>query len=437
MGLKRVLGTADATWIVAGNMIGAGIFVMPGLVAGHLPGAAWILLAWLSGGLLALGGAMVYGELGSRFPRAGGDYRFLHEAFGPLPAFLSGWAAFLLTFSAAASAMAIAAVHHLRQAFPALEELPGWAGGLAGAGLILVLTAANAAGVRVAGRTTLALTALPLVGLAGLLVVGLVVGVSGVHWPARPFAPPAGSPVAAFGSALVPVFFTYSGWNAAAYLGGEVRDARRNLPRALLIGTAAVASIYLAVNVVLVISLPAHELAGSTTPVADVARRLLGPAAERVLAVVIALAILGSANVTLMAGARIYYAMAGDGLGPPALARLNRAGVPGTALWTAGAWSALLAATGRFERLFAWSTLAILLLSSLTVVSLFILRRRPAAPDTFACPLYPLTPVVYLVAALGVAGASVLYDPPGAMWGTGLVLLGIPAYFVARRIGAR
>ena len=126
MGLKRVLGTADAAWIVAGNMIGAGIFVMPGQVANHLPGAAWILAAWGVGGLLALAGAMVYGELGSRYPRAGGDYRYLHEAFGPLPAFLSGWAAFTLTFSAAAAAMSIAALDHLREAFPPLTGLQGW-----------------------------------------------------------------------------------------------------------------------------------------------------------------------------------------------------------------------------------------------------------------------------------------------------------------------
>ena len=435
MGLRRVLSTADAAWIVTGNMVGAGIFVLPGSVAAHLPGAAWVLAAWLAGGVLALAGAMVYGELGSRYPRAGGDYRYLHEAFGPLPAFLSGWAAFLLTFSAAAAAMAIAALDHLHQALPVLEPLAGWPDRVAAAGVVLLLTVANAAGTRVAGRTTIALTALPILGLAGLFLAGLLSGVAEVHWPEHPLAAPEGLAVRAFGAALVPVFFAYSGWNAAAYLGGEMRDPRRSLPRALLIGTAAVTLLYVAVNAVLVVTLPGSELAGSSTAVAAAARRLLGPAAERVLAAVIALAILGSANVTLMAGARIYYAMAGDALGPPALARLNRAGVPGIALWTAGIWTAVLAASGQFERLVEWSTLAILLLSSLAVAALFVLRRRAADAKIYRCPLYPLTPAVYLVAAAGVAVASFFYDRSAALSGVALILLGVPAYFVARRLG--
>jgi len=156
MALKQVLGKADATWIGAGNMIGAGIFAMPGQVAGKLPGAAWILAAWAAGGGLALAGAMVYGELGSRLLAAGGDYRFVHEAFGPLPAFLSGWAAFVLTFSAAAAAMCITALDHVQAAFPILAALEGWPEGAAAAGVVLVLTRANTAGARVSGRATLA-----------------------------------------------------------------------------------------------------------------------------------------------------------------------------------------------------------------------------------------------------------------------------------------
>ena len=437
MGLKRVLGTTDAAWIVAGNMIGAGIFVMPGQVAGHLPGAAWFLAAWLAGGLLALAGAMVYGELGSRHPRAGGDYRYLHEAFGPLPAFLSGWAAFLLTFSAAAAAMAIAVLDHLRGAFPSLAGLEGWPAGLAAAGIVLLLTLANTAGALVAGRTTLAMTALPLVGLAGLFGIGLVVDPGQISLPAQPLAAPEGLWIVAFGSAMVPVFFTYSGWNGAAYLGGEMKGARRSLPRGLLLGTAAVTGIYLIINALLVVTLPPGELSGTTTAMADAARGVLGPSAERVLALVIALAILGSANVTLMAGARIYYAMARDGLGPRALSRLNRAGVPHIALWTSGAWTALLAASGQFEWLYGCATLAILLLSSLTVAGLFALRRRTSDPEIYRCPLYPVTPVLYLLASLGVAVSSFLYDPARAASGVGLVLLGIPAFFVVRRLRSR
>jgi APA family basic amino acid/polyamine antiporter len=421
--------------MVVGNMVGAGIFVTPGLVAGHLPGAAWLFGAWILGGLLALAGAAVYGELGSRYPEAGGDYRYLHEAFGPLPAFLNGWAAFLLTFSAAAAAMAIAAVGHLQQVVPGLEDAPVPYVRAAGVLVILVLTAVNAAGSRIAGKTTIWFTALPLAGLAVIFLLGFATGSSEVAMPEHPFKSPAsGLPasVAAFGAAMLAVFYTYSGWNAAAYVAGEVKDAPRNLPIALLAGTALVTVLYLGVNGILLLSLPAEELAGSTTAVGVAARRLLGPGAERGLAAVIALAILGSANVTLMAGARIYYAMAGDGLAPRKLGRVNRAGVPGAALWIAGIWSAFLAASGRFELLVSWSGLAILLLSALTMASLLVLRRRSRSAP-YRCPGYPFTPLVYLLTSLAVAAASTLQSPWRSLLGLALLAAGVPFYLYFRR----
>ncbi len=445
MALRRALSGADATWIVVGSMVGAGIFIFPGIVAGQLPGPGWVLAAWAAGGLLALAGAAVYAELGARFPEAGGDYRFLHASLGPLPAFLTGWAAFLLTFSAAAAAMAIAVVDHAREALLG----PGGSGGegglasrLAGVAVILILTAANAAGSRLAGRTTMLLTALPLAGLAALFAWGLASGHEGVSWPSaaaggasRPGGLAAG--LMALGAALVPVFFTYSGWSAAAYVAGEVRDAPRVLPWALLAGTGLVTLLYLAVNGVLLASLPPAELAGSTTAVGDAARRLLGPAAGRPMAGVIALAVLGSANVTLMAGARIYFAMAGDGLAPRALGRVSPAGVPATALWLSAVWSALLAASGSIQRLASWVTLAMLLLSSLTVAGLFVLRRRdaPGSSPPFRCPGYPVTPLLYLAASLWVAAGSILHDPWGGLSGLALVAAGVPVYLVAARGG--
>jgi APA family basic amino acid/polyamine antiporter len=415
------------------NMMGAGIFVTPGLVAAHLPGAAWSLGAWLAGGLLALAGAAVYGELGTRFPRAGGDYRYLHESFGPLPAFLTGWTAFLLTFSAAAAAMSITVAGYVEQAIPVPGGWPAWGAPLVGAILILALTWANVAGARLAGHLTLVLTAVPLVGLLVLFLAGLGTGSFEWHWPADPFRMPTEAWPVALGAGLIPIYFSYSGWNAAGYMAGEMRDPRRHLPAALLAGTGIVTAIYLAVNGVIVAVVPEQELMGSTTAAADAARRLLGPTAERGLAAIIALSIIGSANVTLMAGARVYYAMARDGVAPRFLGRVNRAGVPGAALWIAGIWTALLAAAGRFSALVAWSTLAMLLLSSLAVASLFVFRRRhPVEPGIFRCPGYPMTPVLYLVASLAVAAASAAVDPISALSGIALVLAGIPAYYLLR-----
>jgi APA family basic amino acid/polyamine antiporter len=431
--LRRVLGPVDTAWLVAGNMIGAGIFAMPGIVAGHLPGAVWCLGAWLLGGVLALAGAAVYGELGSRLPHAGGDYRFLDAAFGPLPAFLTGWAAFVLTFSASAAAMSIAALDHLRRVVPDSGALPPWATAAGGAFLVLALTAANALGARLAGRTTALLTAVPLTGLAALFGLGLIRSEATVALPDAPLAAPEVAWPLALGAAMIPVFFTYSGWNAAAYVAGEVRDPGRNVPRGLLVGTAAVTLVYLAVNTILLVVVPAESLAGSDTAGAEAARRLVGPAGERVLAFLIAMAMLGSANVTLMAGARVYYAMARDGLAPRALASVNRAGGPGTALWAGGIWAAVLATTGAFVMLTSWATLAMLLLSSLTVAGLFVLRRRDPEGSPYRCPGYPITPLVYLATSIGVAVSAFAYDPRAAGIGLAMVAAGVPIYLIVRR----
>ena len=193
--------------------------------------------------------------------------------------------------------------------------------------------------------------------------------------------------------------------------------------------------LYLAVNLIFILVLGPGELARTTVAGAGVARSLAGPWGERCLAGLIAMAILGSANVTLMAGARIYYAMAADGLAPAKLRPINEAGVPANALWAGGLWAALLAATGTFGHLLSWASLAILLLSALTVVALVILRRREPISGSFACPLYPLTPVLYLVTVLGVAAASFVADPVTSLIGLGLLGAGIPAYFMQRSLG--
>lgn len=435
MELKRVLGAGDAAWLVAGNMIGAGIFYTPGLVAGRLPGMVWPLAAWALGGLLALFGAAVYGELGSRFPQAGGDYQFLSRAFGPVWGFVTGWAAFLFTFAAATAAMVIVVVDYVLRALPLLDGAPlawRWLGGPV---LALLLTWTNVAGARIAGRATAWLTALPVAGMVLVFGGGLIIRGTDVAWPAQPLAGPSGLWPVALGAAMVPIFFSYTGWNVAAYVAGEIRDPGRNLARALLGGTACVTLLYLSMNAVLLAIVPGDQLAGSTTAGADAARRLLGPISERVLSAIIAVAVLGTANVTLMAGSRIYYAMAVDGLAPRVMARVNRAGVPSGALWISGIWTAALTTYGKVEALVNWATLAILLLSSMTVAALFVFRRRDPRAAPYGCPGYPWVPIVYLVTCLAVAVACTVNAPRQSSIGLLLVGAGIPVYFVVRRLG--
>lgn len=437
MTLRRVLGAPDAAWLVAGNMIGAGIFITPGLVAGQLPGVVAPVGAWVLGGALALCGAAVYGELGARLPRAGGDYQYLRTAFGPLWGFLTGWAALVVTFSGAAAVMAVVAVEHIATAWPAFARAPDLVRVLAAPLLLLCLVFANAAGARTAGRTTALFTAIPVSGLTILFGIGLLLGAESSS-SASAATPASRTTLLAWGAALVPVFFTYSGWNAAAYVAGEVRDPARNLGRALLLGTALVTVFYVSMNMLLFSVLARSDLSGSTTAAAAAARQLLGPAAERALALMIAVAVLGSANVTLMAGARIYYAMARDGLAPAVLATTGASGVPAAAVWASGIWTALLSLTRRIETLVNWATLAILLLSGLAVASLFVLRRRridetETDAQRYRCPGYPITPIVYLAASIGVAVSSAFYDWRQALYGVLLVLAGVPIYFGVRR----
>ena len=298
---------------------------MPGIVVAQLPGMLAPMAAWICGGLLALLGAAIYGELGARLPQAGGDYQYLTVGFGPLWGFLTGWTAMLLTFSAAAAVMCIVAVDYLETAglllgLPALD-LTIVAAPIA----VILLTLANTKGAVAGGRTTVLFTAIPLVGLIGLFGVGLLLGSAQIQWP-EPASSAQRIGIVAFGSAMLPVYFTYSGWNVEAYLAGEIRDPGRNLARGLLGGTALVTLVYLLVNVVFLLVVPSSLLARSTTAGADAARLLFGPRAEGLLSLLIGFAVLGSANVTLMAGARIYYAMAPDGLAPGFLGSANKSG---------------------------------------------------------------------------------------------------------------
>jgi APA family basic amino acid/polyamine antiporter len=416
-------------------MIGAGIFITPGLVVARLPGAAWALGAWLLGGLLALAGAAVYAELGARLPRAGGDYQYLNAAFGPMWGFLNGWAAFTLTFSASAAALAIAAVEHFVRAVPALSGLHPSGKRLAAAALVVALCGANAAGARVSRRLTTAATAIPIVGVLTLFALGLARHPDRASWPLDPLAAPVESWLVAVGSALLPIYFAYSGWNAAAYLAEEMLEPERALPRALLLGTSLVTLLYLVINVGLLCSVPVADLAGSPAAGTEAARLLLGPTAERALSALIAAAVLGSTNVTLMAGARIFYAMAVDNLAPRPLASVNLRGVPGVAVWSGGIVTALLAATGTFARLVSWATLAILLFSSLAAASLFVLRRRQPLTGTYRCPGYPLVPASYLTVSVAILLASAASEPVSSALGLLVVAAGVPAFFLSRRPG--
>jgi APA family basic amino acid/polyamine antiporter len=426
----RELGVLDAAFVVTGSIIGAGIFLVSGVVAEHVQSPAGFLGVWLVGGLLALAGALTNGELGSLFPRGGGEYVYLREAYGPAFGFLSGWASFWIGFPG--SIATLAAGFGL-----AVVELTGIAGSATASVLAIAsvvgLTIVNALGLRPAKWTQNILSSVKLVALVGLLAAAAFAG-RGERVHFTPFFA-SGERAESLAIALVPVLFAYTGWNAATYVAGEMRDARRNLARALVLGTGVSITLYLAINAAYVSAFTITELRGIGNPAQASVQRLLGPGSAAILTALVAVSILSSLQATILTGPRIYQAMAEDALFPQAFARLHRrTRVPVVAMVFQGLIACALLLSGTFERLLAFTTFAIVLFSTLAGAAAIVLRiRRPEQPRAFRVPGYPFTPLAFVAANLWVLVSVVATGAREALVGLAIVALGVPAYLWFRR----
>ncbi len=430
------LGVFDASLIVVGSIVGAGIFLVSPYVAQDVRSPAAFLGVWLLGGIVSLSGALTSGELGGLFPRSGGEYVYLREAYGPGLGFLSGWTSFWIGFPGSIAALAsgfgsaVAGMLGLSAA-----GAPKVIGLVAIAGLTLV----NVFGLRSGRWTQNVLSATKLAAFAVLLGLGLLVRGSG--WGGLvPFVAPGDAP-GKIASGLVPALFAYSGWNAATYVTGEMRDPSRGLWRALAIGTGLCVVLYLAVNAAYLRALPLDELARTGEPAREAAVRLGGPAAAVLLGPLVAVCVLSSLQATILVGARIYYAMATDGLFFRPFGRLHAStGVPVVALAVQGVISAIELWTwqGSFDELLAFAMFAIVSFSILTGSAVFVLRvRRADAPRPFRVPGYPFVPGLFVAVSLWVLWSVFQYNAHETKIGLGLVATGIPAYLAFRRFNAR
>ena len=436
---KPALGPFSATMVVVGGIIGAGIFITPSVVAQRLESVPLFLAAWAVGGAIALAGALAYAELGALFPQAGGQYVYLRETYHPLIAFLYGWAELLLIKGGALAAVAITFGEYLLRA-----ASPRLAGGAAprvwAVAAILLVSAINWFGVKPGSRVLNVFVVLKVAALAALIAAGLAAAGPAVPLiRALPGAAARGS-LADFGAALVPVLFAYGGWQSVNWVAAEVRDPRRNLPRALLVGTALVVLIYLTINVAYLRALGLGGLAATSTPAADAARWLFGAAGESFVAWAIAISTFGFLNLMVLAPTRIYYAMAADGVFFPQVARLHpRYATPHVAIALQAAWAVLLALTGSYAQLLSYVVFADWIFFGLTVAALIVLRRRrPDAPRPFRASGYPVLPALFVLVALGIVVTVVRISPRESAIGAGLILLGVPAYGLWRsRSGSR
>jgi APA family basic amino acid/polyamine antiporter len=445
--LERRLGPLDAAAIIVSNVIGGGILFTPPQVAMLVPDAPLFLAIWIAGGTLAFAGAMAYAELAALRPRAGGEYVYLREAYGDAAAFLTGWTSFVAGFSGAIATSAVVMVFYLGRFAPGIATAPPW----------LVLPIVPGRVVLTFSPQTLAAVAIVaamawlhrrglgpgrIVGnlLASLKVTAFVLFiVIGFSWGSGTAAHLAErAPVGAAGwlLALIPVMFTYSGWNAAAYVAEEVREPGRNVPRALALGTAAVVAIYLLMNALYLYVIPVSELATIDRSVLDVvADRLLGGSAGNIMGVVSIVSLAASISAMTLAGPRVYYAMARDGLFFARLARVHpRYLTPSAAVVAQAGWSSILVLTATADALVNYTGFAIVLFSGIAVVSLFVLRRRvPDAPRPFRAWGYPLAPAIYAVVSAAIL-LNGLYRAPGPTGAGALIIAaGIPVYLVFRR----
>lgn len=431
----KKISAFTAACVLISNVIGSGLFTTTGFMARDLGDPGLILALWAAGALLALLGALSYGELGAAMPEAGGEYVYISRAYGRLLGFLSGWTSFTVGFGAAIAAAAMSFAAYVLQLLPATGGTNAIATFLA-LGLVWLLTAVHVAGIGPGGFVQRLLTVLK-VGAILLLILGAFIVDTG-NWDHFQAAPP-GVP-ATWGVTFVSFIFVtyaYSGWNAAAYIAGEIAHPERNLPRSMLWGALFVGALSVMVNVIYFYALPVTILAQEPIlPVAEKAAvALFGPPAARLVTVMLCISIAGAASAMIWVGPRVYYAMARDGLFPAFFSETRHDGeVPAKAIVVQSLWVSALIVSGTFEQLVIYSGFALAVFSALAVGSVIVLRwRNPTLPRPYQVPFYPLAPVLYLAVSLLIIVYTASERPGESLLSTATVLSGAPFFLLRKR----
>jgi basic amino acid/polyamine antiporter, APA family len=441
--LARRIGLFDATMIVMGGIIGAGIFINPYVVAQQVHTPALILGAWICGGIIAMAGALVYAELASVFPAVGGQYAYMREAYHPGVAFLYGWALLLVIQTGGMAAVAITFGHYVNELVP----MPISSSALAAIALG-ILTLINCLGVRAGSSVQSALMVTKIVAIAALVVCGALWGGSAyasghASWTPLLDRPASFSLLSAFGAAMVPVMFSYGGYQTANFIAGEMRDPTKNLPRGLMLGVAGVVALYVSVNFVCVRVLGAGSLAETRTPASAVMHAALGQRGATIIAAGIAISALGFLSQSILTAPRVYFAMAEDGVFFRSVAWLSpQTRVPVVAIALQGAWAIVIALSGRYEQILNFMISMDLLFIGLSATCVFIFRRRgegvrnetagkiSAASNIYRTPGHPYTTAGFVAACWLVVAATFYHYPRYSLIGLGITLTGLPVYFL-------
>jgi APA family basic amino acid/polyamine antiporter len=439
--LQRKIGLFPATNIVVANMIGAGIFTTSGLLMAGLNSPVLMITLWIVGGIIALCGAISYGELGAAMPGAGGEYLFLSRLYNPLLGFLSGWVSFIVGFSAPIAASALGFSEYFTRALPGI---PAWFSnsGIMGqnatkvflaVSVILIFTFIHYRGIKYGTIVQNILTLLKVALVVFLLLAGFISGngnVSNFSHGAGVSQGLAGWKT--IGLSLMWIMFAYSGWNASTYMGAEIKDPLKTLPRSLLAGTGLVVLIYVAVNCLYVYSIRPDEMKGVISVGGLAMGKLFGQSADTLFSLLIAFALFSSLSAFIIIGPRVYYSMAKDGLFFKSISKIHpRFEVPSNSILLQGAIAVILALSGTFEQILTYMGFALGLFPLFTVFGVFIQRRNNRNAPRL--PGYPVAQVVYIAAGLMILVLSYMERPVESTIATATVLVGIPAYYLFRK----
>ncbi len=448
--LVRGLGLLDSVLLLVSGIIGSSIFLTAKDIAGPLPHPFWFLLVWVLGGAISLCACVAFAELGSMFPDSGGQYIYLREAYGDLVAFLYGWMLFAVANGGTIAALSVASAAYMGAIVPAISQdhvIFSAAGvvftraHLVGLGLIVILTYVNVVGLRWGALLQNVSTLTKFAAMAAFVGLGFAIGKG--HWAnfrshasgglSMGLSP--GQLISALGVGMIAVFWAYDGWVYITWVAGEVKEPRRNVPLAMVLGVLAVGVIYVAMNLTYVYAMPLSEVAKYETIAHAAAARLFSPGAAVWLSATIAISCFSAAATCTLSGARVYLAMAQDGVFFKRMAVIHpKWRTPAFSLIGQGIWAALLTLSGRYDQLYTYVIYGMVLSYTLTVIGLFVLRwKRPDVPRPYRCTGYPWLPAIYVLVGAGWTLNTIITRPAEAFWGTAIVLIGVPGYLYWKR----
>jgi basic amino acid/polyamine antiporter, APA family len=429
--LRRVLGLWDVVFMIAGTVIGSGIFLVPGPIlrdVGNSVGLAFVV--WLGGGVLSLFGALTCGELSAMKPQAGGLYVYIHDCFGPFAAFLFGWTLFFVTSSGSIATLAVAFGSYLGE----FVQLSGAATKGVAVLMIVVIAVVNVRGTRQSADLLNVTTVIKVAAILGVSAVLLGRGTHPIFAAGQPSSAEAGG-VSGFGLAMISVLWAYEGWQYATFTAGETKNPQRTFPLAFLIGSAGLIALYLTANVGYLAALGPGGIASSNRVAASALSAVVSHGAGKIVALAILISMFSAANSILLNAPRVYYAMAKDGLFFRSLAKIHpKFGTPALSVVVGAIWSAVLAASGTYEQLLTYVVFIGWVFYALAAGCVFIYRKRqPDAARPYKVPGYPWTPGLFILAAIALVANTIVSQPVRAAVGLGIVFVGAPAYLFWRR----